>query len=122
MRLERLPALIRTDVKRSWDPWTGVLLVACMCILAVERLWFCKPTSAESLQCFCVAFPLVGLFVATALLLSRRSGAKTLPALLLIVLIALARDQVELAAAWFFLVLMWVLYILLSLLARILGK
>ena len=124
VRFERLPTLIRTDVRRSWDPWTSLLLIACMSTLAIERLQFCKPTLADhwSPQCFWGSFPLAGLFVAASLTLVRRRGAKTLPTLLLLVLVGLARDQVELAVAWFFLGLMWVLYILLGLLAHILGR
>jgi hypothetical protein len=124
VKLERLPTLIRTDVKRSWDPWTGVLLIACMFMVAVEKLRFCKQNPGDhwSPRCFWVSFPLAGLFIAAALMLVRRRGAKTLPTLLLLVLIGLVRDQVELAVAWFFLGLMWLIYILLGLYARILGR
>ena len=124
MTLGRFLTVIRADVRRSWDPWTTALLIACLSMLAIEKLRLCKPTPAHgwSAQCFWGSFPLAGLLVATALTLVRRPGAKTLPTLLLLVLIGLGREQVEMAAVWLLLGLTWLLYILFGLVSRILGR
>ena len=88
----------------------------------VEKLWFPRltPASLWSPQFFWGSVPLAGLFTVTGLVLARRRGAKTLPAVLLLTLIGLARDRVELAVEWFFLGLIWELYWLARLLTSML--
>jgi hypothetical protein len=124
MKLERFITLIRGDLRRPWDPWTIILLIASLSMLTIERLRLCKPPHPHgwSAPCFWGSFPLAAIFVGTALTLFRREGAKVLPALALLLLIGFGREQVEMAVAWLLLVLMWLLYILIGFIAHIMGR
>jgi hypothetical protein len=126
MALDKLFALIRADVRRPWRLWTCIFLVGSFVLLGAEelcsyRLPLARQRFADSV-CLCGSIPLLGFFVGAVLSLLRRDVARVVPSLLLLLLISLGLQQLLMGVALLFLVLMWLLYVVLSIASRLLGR
>lgn len=100
----KLFAAIRADVRRPWDLWTSILLVACFVLLAIEKLCSSRTTLAPEGSavrvCVWTANLLLASSVGAALSLLRRGVARAVPAFLLLLLISLGWLEILTALMW----------------------
>jgi len=105
MALERLPALIRADIRRPWDLWTTASLLGSFVSLGSAKLCLYWPNlpgkrfPVERVYSW-AAYALLGFFVAAFLSVLRRDAPRIVPVLLLALVVGFGWLEMMIALMW----------------------